>query len=114
MPYGFTNKFVREEINTGYVYSMWSGRLIAYKGTAYTSIHEGMANFYTESDKKIQCSTEPGTIYNAVIWLTERDDELAKKLLIDYEEKQISKLQEKIDNHRHKIKTIKEGAVLAK
>lgn len=113
MPYGFTNKFVREEINTGYVYSMWSGRLVMYRGTAYTSIHEGLANFITESGKRLQCSVEPNVVYNAIVWLVERDDEFAKRILIDYEEKQISKLQEKIDNHRHKIRLIEEG-VLAK
>lgn len=43
------------------------------------------------------------------LWLFERDDELAKKMFIEYEEKCIEKLQQDIDKRRELIEIIKEG-----
>lgn len=43
------------------------------------------------------------------LWLFERDDELAKKIFIEYEEKCIKKLQQDIDKRRELIEVIKEG-----
>ena len=43
------------------------------------------------------------------VWMFERDDELVKKMFIEYEEKQIEKLQQDIDKRRELIEVIKEG-----
>lgn len=41
------------------------------------------------------------------VWLRERNDELAKKLFLEYEEESLAELQEQIKKKSEKIKTLK-------
>ena len=59
----------------------------------------------------IQCAKDPEVVYNKILWLPDRDDDKARQILIEYEESQICKLQDKIQNHQAKINTLKEGAI---
>lgn len=61
-----------------------------------------------ELNKRFLCSKEPRVVYNAVVWLPERDDDLARNILIKYEENVIALLQEKIDNHYVKMSILLE------
>lgn len=93
-----------------YIYSMWSGELEVYNGKVETKRPDkpNMGVFVGEG-KIFTCSNDPSQVYNAVVWLPERDDELAKSYLIDYEECQIAILSRKIRHHQDKIKRIKRG-----
>ena len=44
----------------------------------------------------------------AVVWLTEKNDELAKRLFLEYEEKSLADLQEEIKKKSEKIRKLKE------
>lgn len=98
-------------IENAYLYSMWSGRLKAYEGSVY--VYHGAAtrpaSFVIKNEKRFMCSDKPGEVCNAVVWLAEKDDKLARKILIEYEEKQIAALMEKVENHQSKIFILKEG-----
>lgn len=43
------------------------------------------------------------------LWLLERDDELAKKMFLEYEEECLRKLEEDVEKRRRLIESIKEG-----
>lgn len=95
-----------------YLYSMWSGELKIIKGEVFRSRKNGKlcdTFFNSEKPKKrIGCHPEEGEFYNSVIWFYKRNDREAIEELIGYEEVRIMELQEKIDNHRRKIKTLDE------
>lgn len=99
----------------GYLYSLWNGRFMCYEGEIFITKHplplpNGRADtaaFASATKQYHQISTKPGIVHNATVWFPEKNDESAKKLLIEYEEKSIALLQEKIDNHRHKINILK-------
>ena len=97
--------------NEAYLYSLWSGVFKEYKGSILdVRHHDGIARF-ASATKHISCATEEGVVYNAIVWLSESNEKLASEILIKYEELQIEKLSEKIDNHTNKIKRIKEGII---
>ena len=51
----------------------------------------------------------PGKVYNDVVWLPDRNDRLAVNLLLDYQDDQLTKLQEKFENRKNNIKMLKEA-----
>lgn len=102
----------------GFVYSLWTGKLTVMEGTFRPQRGNGFGPWrrtcYFESNaehKILECSSTPGEVYNAMVWFKERNDEKAKRVLIDYQIKQIVKLEEKIAKHKQKIKLIQEGLV---
>ena len=99
---------MKTELENGFLYSLWNGRFMVYEGCVTPSVFDdNLGNFKTRT-KTINCNIKPKVVYNAVVWLSTRNDELAKQILIEYEEVQIIKLQFKIDNHLTKIKVLKE------
>jgi hypothetical protein len=101
-----TNKKVLKE--HAYLYSCWSGHLIVYEGIVYEG-HSGSnqtGQFKTKT-KRFLCAYEPEVVHNSVVWLGGRNDDLAKKILTEYEEKSIKELQDKIKNHQSKIEMLK-------
>ena len=96
-------------IERAFAYSLWSGQLKMHEGKVYKHPRGGaiLESNNPRSPRLLNCAREEKEIYNAVVWLSEQDDELAKRILIEYEEIQIEKLQEKIDNHRNKIRILK-------
>lgn len=96
---------------TGWIYSLWSGVFRTYEGYIQASIpHSDQGRFIT-ANRSFQCSIHHGVVFNAVVWLSERDDDLARELLVTNELHNIDKLREKIENHQSKINILKEGPV---
>ena len=104
----------------GYVYSLWSGRLKIQEATINNYPKDsGNANFAHASFSNgsyVVVNQKPGQMHNALVWLEERNDEIAIAILIEYERQQILKLQDKIENHEYKIRILQnsnKGGVLA-
>lgn len=97
---------------TGYMYSMWGGKLDSYEGYLMMSARPGRARFYKIANDTIagslMCSNKPGVIVNSVVWLKERDDKKAAELLIQYERTQIEQCKMRIRHHEAKIKMLEE------
>lgn len=53
------------------------------------------------------CKLEPGKVHNDLVWLEDRDDNLAIELFIEREENRIKELKEKIHKYEQKIEIIK-------
>jgi len=90
----------------GVLYSLWSGELKSYTGKIEQVGKRPTDGLFTNKIKRFGCSINPGEVSNAVVWLPIKDDEKAKNILIEYENNQILKLNEKIENHRHKIRLL--------
>lgn len=88
-----------------YLYSLWDGQLKVYEG----DVHETWTPLGTSVTKMntMACSKEPKTVYNSVVWLEERNDNLARACLIIYEEAEIAILQEQMEHHQNKIRILK-------
>ncbi|MBR5862180.1 MAG: hypothetical protein IKZ08_02520 [Bacteroidales bacterium] len=86
----------------GFLYSRWGGVYEVLEGTirrnAYSRDH-GTFTTGRPKYKRRQCSVEPGVVFNASVWLPERDDDKARKLLMEYEWQCILRLQKKIEQH---------------
>lgn len=95
----------------GYLYSRWRGKFEVFEGyievSRYASNHSRFVYRRGRKEKTMQCSPNPGEVYNSVVWLTERDDELAKKMFIEYEEFILEELREKIEKHEQAIEKLK-------
>jgi len=100
---------------TAYLYSLWNDGFLAIKEGSVGKyghtdcfgqpIHDAYFSFRTRGYRQIQDT--PGVVYNATVWLVERDDQLAKNILLEYENQMISLLEEKIENHRRKVSILK-------
>lgn len=94
----------------GYVYSLWSGRLLVKKATINEypadSRNVGLSYARFTDGSYVVVNKDPAKMYNAMVWMEDRSDEIAIGLLIEHEMVQIEKLQEKIGNHNHKIKIL--------
>ena len=53
------------------------------------------------------CKLKPGEVYNDLLWLEDRNDNLAIELFVKREEERIEELKEKIHKYERKIETIK-------
>lgn len=95
-----------------YLYSRWRGRFEVQEGyvrPAAYSIGHAIFEIDGTKSKHRQCSTEPGVVCNGAVWLTERDDALARKIFTEYEWKRIAELQEEIQHHLWNIECLKEN-----
>lgn len=106
-----TNNEYKNIIEKVFLYSTWSGKLRVMDGIIIsTKIKSTLVTFIDNSTKKvINCYAEPEEVYNAMVWLPERNDKKAKEILIKYHETEINELKEKIEGHLTKINIIKEG-----
>ena len=100
------------EVTRGYLYSRYKGRFEVHYGTI-TPLNYGRRRDYArfeytngQKEKRLQCWYKPGVVYYGTVWLTERDDELARKLFLDYEKNCILELEERIDRHHGCIETL--------
>lgn len=95
-----------------YLYSMWNNELVMKEGYIdYTKFYyrNDRVPFHIDGHYKTMCGREPGFVYNGFVWLTERDDELARRIFIGYEEMRIADLERQLENHKQKIKILKES-----
>ena len=95
----------------GYVYSLWTGRFQCRKATIKQypddSRNRGLSYARFVDGTCIEVNISPLLVHNAIVWLEERDDIVAAGILVNYQEQQIAKLQEKISNYQHKIQILK-------
>lgn len=63
--------------------------------------------FIPDNGHWIYVSGDPGVMYYRKVWLPERDDELAKKLYIEYHEGKIKELERQLDAHKQVIATLR-------
>lgn len=93
-----------------YLYSRWRGEFEIHEGDVYASKFVGTSYFKYNAgrkEKRIRCGPEPNIIYNRVLWMTERNDDLARELFIAHEEDCVKELQLKIAWHKKNILKIK-------
>jgi hypothetical protein len=104
-------KSLNHESVKGYVYSLWSGRLLIKEAVIIKyqepSRHVGLSRAKFSDGKYVVVNEEPSQIYNGIVWLPEQSDDIAVEMLIEYQNMQIAKLKEKIGNHEYKIETLK-------
>lgn len=65
--------------------------------------------FRIDGHFKLMCGRKSGSMYNGHVWLPERDDESARKILMEYENARIKDLERQIENHKKKIKILNES-----
>jgi len=96
-----------------YLYSLWGSKVKVYEGSlTIRSTDKHHLNEYAifhanDVCKTLQCGVKPFIVFNGFVWMEERNDELGKKALIDYEDMQIRRAYEKIENHLMRIQIIK-------
>ncbi len=99
----------------GYLYSKWQGRFEVQEGYVMASNYSHWIGRFVikqgHKEKNLQCPLEPGEVYNAVLWLSERDDEKARQLFIEREESIIADLKRKIERHERSIQILKEAVL---
>lgn len=107
----------------GYLYSTRTGLVTVRKGVLYNRnncarIHDDHYEFVYDPDNysssRIICEKAAGVVYQKALWLPERDDELAKELFIEHDEKCIEKLKNDIQAHQMQIVAINNLQVLVK
>lgn len=119
----------KEEVlcEKAFLYSLWqSHTLRVYEGLVkritrnpdwnYGELHSVETLFECDETKKVYslqkssytCADKEGQVYNKMVWLSSRDDRRAKDIFIEYEEREIKKLEARIDSHRRIIEFLKE------
>lgn len=100
------------ETTKGYLYRRVRDRFEVVYGTVIPLKYgrrKEYATFQYQSglqEKHLTCWGKPGFMYYNVVWLQERDDELARKLFMKYEKNCIKELEEKIARHQWCIDTL--------
>lgn len=98
-----------------YLYSRYRGRFDVYQGCVRPSNY-GRGRYaqfiYIRNGKEssLQCDPDPGVVHHSVVWLTERNDQLARDVFVKHEEDAIQALRDKIEHHEWNIKQIMEFA----
>lgn len=93
-----------------YLYSLWNDQFTVTEGFIYilSGKRRVHAKFYCEDrPSHVVVDPAPGVIRQAKLWLTERDDELAKRKLREYHEQCIEELEKKIAGHEKKLDILK-------
>jgi hypothetical protein len=102
---------MEEFISKGYLYTEWNGELTVKEGTVMRNqwCYQDEAIFrYSEKDGDwVKCHAEPEQIVFAKFWLPERNDELGRKILVEYHESQIDKLLRAVASHEAKVYKLK-------
>lgn len=119
----------KEEVlcEKAFLYSLWQGHMLrVYEGLVkritrnpdwnYGELHsvetlficDENAMVYSHQKSRYTCANEEGQVYNKMVWLSSRDDRRAKDIMIEYEKREIKKLEARIDSHRRIIEFLKE------
>lgn len=87
----------------------YDDKMHVQEGRFYNGYHKWSRQGRFELSKSSWCfvSNIEGELYYKKLWLTKRDDELAKKLYIEYHERKIKDLEKNIETHRHDIAVLK-------
>ena len=96
-------------VQIGYVYSFWSGEMTCREVTIVTNGRGPNARAYFTDDRGgMGVHREPKKLYNAIVWLEEKDDALGASILIRHQQQQIAKLQKTMGNRNNAIQILKE------
>lgn len=79
------------------------------------NVHEGYVEvlwlrqglFTADNGARYYVSNEPGTLHYRKLWMTNRNDELAKRLYIEYHEHKVKEIERTLDMHKQAIITLK-------
>lgn len=97
-----------------YLYSLKNGILSLYRGDVWKYEEMYRTSKYAKfvgRGKKVRCLFLSGQVYNGLVWLDKRDDYLAKRLMIESEERMIREYSKKVRNHQSYILSIQESSV---
>lgn len=103
---------IKEVGETVYKYTLRNREFFIHEGTViergtnkyvYFKAKSSTERYPKEMEFRVVCANGPS------LWLTERDDELAKRILIEYEEQCVADLQKQIERKLQLIKSLKEG-----
>ena len=108
-----------ENLGNGYLYNLWNGKLKEYYGEIvhrdgyvdHGLIYHEITRFVILNEqgkqvKILQCSCNEGEIQNKMVWFYDRNKSGAAKILIEYEENEIAKLEFRIRNHKEIIESL--------
>lgn len=94
----------------GYLYSDKTGNMVCREGSVCVPNEKSYYAYFVTGKKEndaITCSVYPIEMYNGMVWLEEKNDALAKSILINYHEEQIRMLESKIASHAQKIDNLR-------
>lgn len=90
-----------------YLYMNYRGSIRVYKGISDDHVLPLYNVFYPTTGKKhFVCSRNRATVYNRMAWLTIRDDELARNLLMAAEELTREAVRKKVQQHTLTLKKL--------
>ena len=101
------------DISKGFLYTLWNNQLRVKEGVVIG--HRGWNKLeaifkYGDRDSDwTRCSPEPGKLVHASLWLPERDDTKAKKILVDYYIGNIERLENQIAGYKEKIRLLNDA-----
>lgn len=100
-----------EHISKGFLYTSWHNQLTVKEGDVmrnrWCRSNEARFQYGTRDGDWTRCDPNPKQICYGHLWLPERDDELGRKLLIEYHEKTINDLKKMIAAHEDKIESLR-------
>lgn len=94
-----------------YLYSLWNDKFTVSEGYVYIITIKTRAHAQFDCPNRpdyVVVDPAPGVIRQAKLWLLERDDELAKRLLVEYHEGCIEDLKKKLRGHEQKLDILKQ------
>ena len=94
-----------------YLYSFSADKLTVTEGIVWKAKGEYAkeSSRFSSIDKGYDVSDEPGVVFNRTVWLSDRNDKKAMRILVKYERTKIAELRNKIKEHQNLIMVIKEG-----
>ena len=98
--------------DTIYNYVLRNGKLHIHEVKVIETGYKRKAGYFKDTNTTRSCPKvdDIGVILSsgASLWLLDRDDELAKRLFIEFEENGIARLQEQIDKKSKLVEMLKE------
>lgn len=102
-----------EHVSKGYLYTLWGDTFTVKEGVLidnhWRSKREMIFQYGKRDGDWTTCSPDPGVVVKAKFWLPERDDVLARKIMLNYHQSCIEDLRKKIASHEAKIKIIQDA-----
>lgn len=95
----------------GYLYALWRGQIRVREGyvrkTRTYGRREGIFIYGEHDSDWVRCAAEPGKLVQGRLWISERDDAKACRLLIEYYQGNIERLEKQIEGYQTSIKILK-------
>lgn len=102
---------MEEHISKGFLYTSWGNQLTVMEGDViknqWCRSNEALFVYGTRDNEWTKCDPNPKQICYGKLWLPERNDELGRKLLIEYHETTIDDLRKRIAAHEDNIEKLR-------